>query len=103
MPGNPIDVLIEQILTQEGISYQEAYDRVAASFNFDPDASRLDLYFDWLGDLLRFDLGTSITSPGTEVIDEIARFLALDRLRRWHGPAHQFCPGHRSGHDHGLL
>ncbi|MCE2473696.1 MAG: ABC transporter permease, partial [Anaerolineae bacterium] len=31
MPGNPIDVLIEQILAQEGISYQEAYDRVAAS------------------------------------------------------------------------
>ena len=75
MPGNPIDVLIEQILTQEGISYQEAYDRVAASFNFDPDASLLDLYFNWLTDLLRFDLGTSITSPGTEVIDEIARFL----------------------------
>lgn len=75
MPGNPIDVLIEQILAQEGISYQEAYDRVAASFNFDPDASVVDLYFDWLGDLLRFDLGTSITSPGTEVIDEIARFL----------------------------
>ena len=75
MPGNPIDVLIEQILAQEGISYQEAYDRVAASFDFDPDASLLDLYLDWLGDLLRLDLGTSITSPGTEVIDEIARFL----------------------------
>ena len=75
MPGNPIDVLIEQILALEGISYQEAYDRVAASFNFDPDATLLGLYLDWLGDLLRFDLGTSITSPGTEVIDEIARFL----------------------------
>ncbi len=75
MPGNPIDVLIEQILTQEGISYQEAYDRVAASFNFNPDASALDQYVDYIGDLLRFDLGTSITSPGTRVIDEIARFL----------------------------
>jgi len=75
MPGNPIDVLIEQILTQEGISYQEAYDRIASSFNIDPDASRVDQYFDWLGDLLRFDLGTSVTSPGTKVIDEIARYL----------------------------
>ena len=53
MPGNPLDVLIEQILALEGISYQEAYDRVAASFNIDPDASRLDQYFAWLGDLLR--------------------------------------------------
>lgn len=75
MPGNPIDVLVEQILQQEGISYEEAYDRVAASFKFDPDASTLDQYFDWLGDLIRFDLGESITSPGTRVIDEIARFL----------------------------
>ena len=75
MPGNPIDVLIEQILVQEGISYQEAYDRVAASFDFDPDATVVDQYFGWLGDLIRLDLGTSITSPGTKVLDEIARFL----------------------------
>ena len=75
MPGNPIDVLIEQILNQEAISYQEAYDRVAASFNIDPDASKLDQYLIWLSDLVQFDLGTSITSPGTRVIDEIARFL----------------------------
>jgi len=75
MPGNPIDVLIEQILTQESISYQEAYDRVAASFDIDPNASTLDQYFDWLGDLIRLDLGESITSPGTKVLDEIARFL----------------------------
>ena len=75
MPGNPVDILIEQILTQEGISYQEAYDRVAASFNIDPDASLLDQYIGYFGDLLRLDLGTSVTSPGTRVIDEIARFL----------------------------
>lgn len=75
MPGNPIDVLIEQILTQEGVSYQEAYDRVAASFNFDPDATLFQQYLNWLSDLLRFDLGTSVTSPGTKVIDEIARYL----------------------------
>jgi len=75
MPGNPIDVLIEQILVQEGISYREAYDRVAASFQFDPDATIFDQYIEWLTDLFRFDLGNSITSPGTRVIDEIARFL----------------------------
>jgi peptide/nickel transport system permease protein len=75
MPGNPIDVLIEQIMQAEGIAYRDAYDRVAASFQFDPDATILDQYFGWLGDLFRFDLGTSITSPGTRVIDEIARFL----------------------------
>lgn len=75
MPGNPIDVLVAQILNNEGISYEEAYARVASSFKFDPDATAVDQYLDWLGDLLRFDLGESITSPGTRVIDEIARFL----------------------------
>ena len=75
MPGNPLDILIEQILVNEGISYQEAYDRVAASFDFDPDASLFGRYMDWLGDMLRLDFGTSITSPGTRVIDQIARFL----------------------------
>ncbi len=75
MPGNPVDVLVEQILTAEGISYQEAYERVAASFNIVVDATPLDQYMQWLGDLLRLDLGTSITSPGTKVVDEIARFL----------------------------
>ncbi len=75
MPGNPIDVLVAQILQNEGIAYEEAYARVASSFKFDPDATAIDQYFDWLGDLFRFDLGESITSPGTLVIDEIARFL----------------------------
>lgn len=75
MPGNPVDVLVEQILANEGISYQEAYERVAASFNIDRDATILDQYLDWFGDLISLDLGESITSPGTKVIDEIARFL----------------------------
>lgn len=75
MPGNPIDVLVAQILNQEAISYQEAYERVAASFDFDPNASLVTQYFEYLGDLLRFDLGESITSPGTKVIDQLLRFL----------------------------
>jgi peptide/nickel transport system permease protein len=32
-------------------------------------------YFGFLGDLLRLDLGVSITSPGTKVIDQLLRFL----------------------------
>ncbi len=75
MPGNPIDVLVAQILNQEAISYQEAYERVAASFNFDPDASVFEQYLAYLGDLARLDLGDSITSPGTKVIDQLLRFL----------------------------
>lgn len=75
MPGNPIDVLVQQIIVNEGITYEEAYRRVAGSFHFDPNSTILDQYVIWLGDLVRFDLGTSITSPGTRVIDEIGRYL----------------------------
>ena len=75
MPGNPVDVLVAQILNQEAISYEEAYARVAASFKFDPDATVIDQYIGYLGDLVRFDLGESIVSPGTKVVDQILRFL----------------------------
>lgn len=75
MPGNPIDILVAQTLQQESISYEEAYARVAASFDFDPDASVIDQYFDYLGALLRLDLGTSLVSPGTKVIDQLLGFL----------------------------
>jgi peptide/nickel transport system permease protein len=75
MPGNPIDILVSQMLQQEAISYEEAYARVAASFRFDPDASVVGQYFDYLGSLLRLDLGTSLVSPGTRVIDQLLFFL----------------------------
>ena len=75
MPGNPIDIMVAQMLQQEAMSYDEAYARVAASFQFDPDASVIGQYFDYLGDLLRLDLGTSLVSPGTKVIDQLLGFL----------------------------
>jgi peptide/nickel transport system permease protein len=75
MPGNPVDILVAQILNQEAISYEDALARVAGSFNFDPNASVVDQYFNYLGDLLRLDLGESIVSPGTKVADQILRFL----------------------------
>jgi peptide/nickel transport system permease protein len=75
MPGNPIDIAVAVILERESISYEEAYARVAGSFNFDPDASLVDQYVDFIGDLLRLDLGTSLVSPGTRVVDQIIQFL----------------------------
>lgn len=75
MPGNPIDVQIQIILNQENISYEDAYARAAGMFNFDPDASPLEQYVEYLGDLLRLDLGQSIVSPGTYVINQILFFL----------------------------
>lgn len=75
MPGNPVDIMVAQLLQQESISYEEAYARVASSFNFDPDANVVDQYLDYLGGLLRLDLGTSLVSPGTRVVDQLLRYL----------------------------
>jgi peptide/nickel transport system permease protein len=75
MPGNPVEVRIDLIMQQRGVSYDEALNQAASLFNFDPDAPLLQQYADFLSKLIRGDLGTSITSPGTSVISQILRFL----------------------------
>jgi peptide/nickel transport system permease protein len=75
MPGNPIEVRIDFIMQQRSVTYEEALNQTAALFNFDPDAPVLEQYIDYVGKLLRGDLGESITSPGTTVASQILRFL----------------------------
>lgn len=75
MPGNPIEIYVNYLINLENLSYEEAYNRAASQFKFDPDASWLEQYFVYMGQLLRGDLGESITSTGTQVIDQILRFL----------------------------
>lgn len=75
MPGNPVDIYIDYLINQQNMSYEEAYTRAASQFAFDPDASLLEQYLAYMGQLLKGNLGTSITSTGTRVIDQILRFL----------------------------
>lgn len=75
MPGNPIDVYIGFLMNQSNLTYNEALQQASSQFSFDPDASVVQQYLGYLGDLARGDLGTSITSTGTQVVDQIARFL----------------------------
>jgi len=75
MPGNPVQVYVAQLMNAESITYEEAYGRAAAQFRFDFNATPLQQYVDYLGQLLRFDLGDSIISVGTPVISQIMRFL----------------------------
>jgi len=75
MPGSPVDVYIDFLVNMENLSHQEARNRAAAHFAFDLDASYLEQYLTYVGNLLRGDLGFSITSTGTRVIDLILRFL----------------------------
>ncbi len=75
MPGNPVDVYVDFLMNQQNMTYEEAYSRAASQFQFDPDANPITQYLEYMGRLLRGDLGTSITSTGTKVIDQILRYL----------------------------
>lgn len=75
LPGNPVEVYINQLIVEYGIPYHEAQDQAAALFAIDLDQPLLLQYFDYLGSLLQGDLGNSILSPGTTVAQIIIRFL----------------------------
>jgi peptide/nickel transport system permease protein len=75
MPGNPVDAYVDFLINQQNMTYQDAYSRAASQFRFDPNASPITQYFEYMGQLIRGDLGQSITSSGTQVIDQITRFL----------------------------
>ncbi len=75
MPGNPVDVYTEYLMNQQSLTYEDAHARAAGQFHFDPDATPLSQYIEYMGQLAHGDLGTSIVSNGTRVIDQIARFL----------------------------
>lgn len=75
MPGNPVDVYVDYLMNLENLSYEEALARAASQFKFDPDANVFTQYFEYMAQLIQGDLGESITSTGTKVIDQIYRFL----------------------------
>jgi peptide/nickel transport system permease protein len=75
MPGSPFEVAIDGLMTRQSMTYEEAYRAAASIYNFDPDRPVLLQYVDFLGDLLRGNLGLSITRGNTPVLDVILRYL----------------------------
>lgn len=75
MPGNPLDIKIDQLMQQQGLEYEQARNQAAGLFDFDPDQPLSEQYLEYLFNLVRGDLGNSITNPGTSVISQIAAFL----------------------------
>lgn len=75
MPGNPIQIKIDQLMDQRQLTYDEARRSAAALYDFDPDAPLLEQYADYMAKLLRGDMGSSILSAGTSVSDQITRYL----------------------------
>jgi len=75
MPGNPVQVYVDFLINQQNITYEEALSRAGTQFKFDPDENVVSQYMRYLGQLARFDLGESITSSGTRVLDQILGYL----------------------------
>jgi len=75
MPGNPVDIFINQLIAEQGISYAEAADQASGLFNLDLKAPLHEQYADFLGRLVRGDLGASFLSAGTPVVSIIAATL----------------------------
>src|SRR5690606_12453668 len=75
LPGSPLDVYINEQVTQYGRSYEEAAAAAAVLFSFDPSASPVEQYLDYLSGLVQGDLGSSITAPGTPVVSMIGQYL----------------------------
>ncbi len=75
MPGNPVQIKIDELMEKRQMTQYEARRQAAGLFNFDPDQPLHEQYLDYMGKLLRGDMGKAISSAGTPVADQIARYL----------------------------
>lgn len=75
LPGSPVEVYINTLTSQYGISYEEAASQAASLFAFNPDQPLLAQYWDYLRAMARGDLGMSLVSPGTTVTEMISTYL----------------------------
>ena len=67
MPGNPIDIKIDE-LTKDGLmTYQEARSQAASLYSIDLDEPIPQQYLSFISHLARGDLGYSFVSQGTPV------------------------------------
>lgn len=71
LPGDPVQVYINRQMTQYGYSYDDAANQARSLFAFDSTRPLILQYFDYLANLLRGDLGTSMVLPGTSVLSII--------------------------------
>ncbi|RRD45878.1 ABC transporter permease [Tessaracoccus sp. OH4464_COT-324] len=75
MPGDPLQAYVQRLMSQQGLSREEALARASSLLSYDPNAPLLEQYLDYLTGLLRGNLGQSIVAPGTSVTDYILAYL----------------------------
>ncbi len=75
MPGNPVQIKIDELMTQRQMTADEARRMAAGLFDFDPNQPLHEQYINYMGKLLQGDMGKSISGAGTPVADQIRRYL----------------------------
>jgi peptide/nickel transport system permease protein len=75
LPGSPVEVLIAQLTGEYGYSYEMAANQARSLFAIDPNQPLFFQYLDYLGNLVRGDLGQSLLSPGVPVTEIIFKYL----------------------------
>jgi len=71
LPGNPVDIMVMNLMDSQGISEEEARTRAASLLRLDLDAPLHEQYLDFLGNLLRGDLGDSYVLARGKAVAEI--------------------------------
>ena len=75
MPGNAVDALQAQLVTQGGLTPTQIQQRIQAVYGLTPDSSMWTQYVQYLGNLFRGDFGYSIVNPDKSVASIIANSL----------------------------
>ncbi len=75
MPGNPVQIKIDEMMERRQMTYEEARRQAAGLFDFDPDKPLHEQYVIYMGKLVQGDMGKAISSAGTPVSDQIRRYL----------------------------
>lgn len=75
LPGNPVEVFIQQQIGQYGFSYEDAANQARSLYAIDTTQPLPLQYLDYLRRLARGDLGQSVLSPGVPVTQIIRTYL----------------------------
>jgi len=75
MPGNPVELKIDELMQQSQMSYADAAALTSGLFDIDLGAPIHEQYVEYLGNLARGNLGNSFLSRGTTVMSIILAVL----------------------------
>lgn len=67
MPGNPYDLMVQEMMITRGMSQEEAEDEASKMLGVNVKDPIFLQYFTYMGKLMQGDLGTSYRSPGKSV------------------------------------